>query len=202
MKLGGSIFEVSVTAPSLSCVSTTGPAHTTGSILANSLGGADGAVSRGQRNALAYQNLRAKQFAERLNVPRSWILDYSNPESCDDPIPCLPLGKFKRFRWESSELVDWIERHIVCHYPVEPGAATADYEYLDSAQFAERLNISESWVRDGVRTRADEPIPHVRFGKYVRFRWGSPELEIWAERRMVTGNNRVVSRAQEKETIQ
>ncbi len=201
MNLGGNIFEVSVTAPSLSCVSATGPAHTSGPILANSLAGTDGAVPRGQRNSLAYQNLSAKQFAEHLNVPRSWVLDYSNPESCRDPIPGLPLGKFKRFRWDSSELVDWIERHVVCPYPVEAGA-TADYEYLDSAQFAERLNISESWVRDGVRTRADEPIPHVRFGKYVRFRFGSPELEIWAERRMVTGNNRVVSRAQKKEPIQ
>jgi hypothetical protein len=122
---------------------------------------------------------------------------------CDDPIPCLPLGKYKRFRWESSELVAWIERRVVSPYHLEAGPRlTSNFEYFDSAQFAMRLNISESWVRDQVRTRANEQIPHVRFGKYVRFRFGSPELEIWAERRMVTGNNRAVSRAQEKETVQ
>jgi hypothetical protein len=197
MKLGGNTFEVSVIAPSLGCVSATVLAYTSGPILANSSAGTD----RGQRNSLAYQNLSAKQLASRLNVPRSWVLDNSNLEYCDDPIPCLPLGKFKRFRWGSTELVAWIERHVVCPYPVEAGT-TANYEYLDSAQFAERLSISESWVRDGVRTRAIEPIPHVRFGKYVRFRWGSAELEIWAERRMLAGNNGVVSRAQVKETIQ
>jgi predicted DNA-binding transcriptional regulator AlpA len=157
----------------------------------------------GQRNSLAYQNFSAKQLASRLYIPRTWVLDNANLEYCDDPIPCLPLGKFKRFRWNSPELNAWIERHVVCPYPLEPGQeATANYEYLDSPQFAMRLNISESWVRDGVRTRATEPIPHVRFGKYVRFRWGSSELEIWAERRMLAGNNRAVSRAQGKETVQ
>ena len=155
------------------------------------------------RFSLGYQNLSAKQLGERLNVPDSWILDYSNPNSCDDYIPHFSLGKFKRFRWNSPELNAWIERHVICPCVIQSGQElTADYEYLDSAQFAERLNISESWVRDQIRTRSEEPIPHVRLGKYVRFRWVGPELANWMDRRMVAGNNRVVSRAQEKETIQ
>jgi hypothetical protein len=203
MNLGGNNFEVSVHAPSLSRISATGPTHTSGPTFANSPVGTGGTVHSEQRNSLAYQILSAKQFALRINVPRSWVLDYSKFGCCDDPISCLPLGRNKHFRWESSELVGWIERRVVCPYPIEARRRpTANYEYLNSAQFAERLNISESWVRDQVRTRADEPIPHVRFGKYVRFRFGSPELEIWAERRMLTGNNRAVSWAQEKETVQ
>jgi hypothetical protein len=51
-----------------------------------------------------------------------------------------------------------------------------------------------------VRSRSIDPIPHVRFGKYVRFRWGSPELEDWAERRIVSRSNRVVGRALGKES--
>jgi len=51
-----------------------------------------------------------------------------------------------------------------------------------------------------VRSRSADPIPHVRFGKYVRFRWGSPELEDWAERRIVSSSNRVVGRALGKES--
>jgi len=57
---------MSVTTPSLSCVSATGKAHTSGSILANSLAGIDGAVPIGQRNSLAYHNL-ATNF-HRLGV--------------------------------------------------------------------------------------------------------------------------------------
>jgi hypothetical protein len=187
MKFGGNISEVSTSCP----------------VLGKILAGSGGTIHGGQQNSLAYQNLSAKQFALRANVPRSWVLDHSKFGFCDDPIPCLPLGKYKRFRWESPELIAWIERRVVCSYPLKTGQeVTSDYEYLDSAQFALRLNTSESWVRDQVRTRSDEPIPHVRFGKYVRFRFGSPELEIWAERRMVTGNNRVVSRAQGKESVQ
>ena len=37
--------------------------------------------------------------------------------------------------------------------------------------------LGPSWVREHVRGRVTDPIPHIRFGRYVRVRWGSPELE-------------------------
>lgn len=179
-------------------------------ILGPDLGGAPSKVLGGNiidaptKHLLDYQILAAKQLAARLNLPRSWILDNSNPTLGNHSIPYLSLGKFKRFMWNSPDLIAWVERQIVygdCGR-ARPSEPQADYEYLDSAQFASRLNISESWVRDQVRTRATEIIPHARFAKYIRFRVGSPELEFWAEQRMLAGNNRVVSRAQTKETIQ
>jgi hypothetical protein len=30
----------------------------------------------------------------------------------------------------------------------------------------------------------EDPIPHLRLGRYIRFRWGSPELEAWLKRRL------------------
>jgi hypothetical protein len=68
-------------------------------------------------------------------------------------------------------------------------AALPHYEYIDSPALAARWALPESWIRDQVRSRSTDPIPHVRFGKYVRFRWGSPELDGWAERRIV-GNTK------------
>jgi hypothetical protein len=68
------------------------------------------------------------------------------------------------------------------------------YEVIDSRELAARWCVPESWVRDYVRARADDPIPHVNFGKYVRFLWGSPDLEDWVARRIVKGNNRRVER--------
>jgi predicted DNA-binding transcriptional regulator AlpA len=152
------------------------------------------------RHALAYHNLTARQLAERFGVPHSWILENSKGHVCPDPIPHIHLGKHKRYRWGSPDLAEWIERRVVNPY-APPFAAPVDatYEFLDSAQLAVRLNISESWVRDQVRSRAPEPIPHVQLGKYIRFRWGSPELETWAEYRMLAGNNRKVGRALGKE---
>jgi hypothetical protein len=64
------------------------------------------------------------------------------------------------------------------------------FEFLDAKQLAERLNLPESWVRDQVRQRSADPLPHVRFGKYCRFRWGSPELDDWLRRRIVGGANK------------
>jgi hypothetical protein len=74
------------------------------------------------------------------------------------------------------------------------------YEFIDSKGLALRWSLPESWVREQVRARSSDPLPHVRFGKYVRFRWGSPELEEWAERRIVSSSNRVVGRALGKES--
>ena len=74
------------------------------------------------------------------------------------------------------------------------------YEFIDSKELGARWCLPESWIREQVRSRAKDPIPHVRFGKYVRFRWGSPELEDWADRRIVSSSNRVVGRALGKES--
>ena len=62
------------------------------------------------------------------------------------------------------------------------------FEFIDCTDLAERWKLPASWIRDQVRARVDDPIPHVKFGKYVRFRWGSPELEEWAERRIIASN--------------
>jgi hypothetical protein len=155
-----------------------------------------------RENALGYENLSAKQLAGRLNIPASWVRDRSRSKI--DPIPHLTLGKYPRFRWDSPELNAWIEAQVACNFalPADCDRDACEYEYLDSGQLAARLDVPETWVRDQVRARAAEPIPHARFGKYVRFRWRSPELAIWAERRMVSAHNTVVSRAPRKETVQ
>jgi hypothetical protein len=64
-----------------------------------------------------------------------------------------------------------------------PADASSSLEVIDSKELALRLNLPESWVRDAVRRRAKDPIPHLRFGKYVRFAWGSPELTEWLKQR-------------------
>jgi hypothetical protein len=69
-----------------------------------------------------------------------------------------------------------------------------EYEFIDSRELARRLTVPPSWIRDQVRARSEDPLPHVNLGKYVRFLWGSPELEDWIRRRIVKGNNRRVGR--------
>jgi len=56
-------------------------------------------------------------------------------------------------------------------------------KYMDSKELAEELHVPESWIRGAVRSRALDPIPCLRFGRYVRFQWGDPELLKWLERR-------------------
>jgi len=63
----------------------------------------------------------------------------------------------------------------------QPPAATL--ELIDAPELAKRWSLPASWIREQTRSRATDPLPHVRFGKYVRFQWGSPELEQWLNRR-------------------
>ena len=73
------------------------------------------------------------------------------------------------------------------------------FEIIDSKELARRWNVPETWIRERVRSRTDDPLPIFRLGKYVRFRWGSPELESWMEKRIVGANNRRIGRGREKE---
>ncbi len=69
------------------------------------------------------------------------------------------------------------------------GAQTGiHYEIIDSVELAQRWVLPVSWVREHVRSRVTDPIPHIRFGRYVRFRWGSPELEGWLAEHMVNSS--------------
>ena len=56
-------------------------------------------------------------------------------------------------------------------------------EVIDAAELANRWSLPESWIRDQTRTRSSDPLPCVRFGRYVRFEWGSPKLAAWYDRR-------------------
>jgi hypothetical protein len=73
-------------------------------------------------------------------------------------------------------------------------ANSEETEFIDSVELARRWSVPVSWVRDQVRSRAEDPLPHISFGKYVRFLWRSPDLEAWVARRIVKGNNRRVER--------
>lgn len=57
------------------------------------------------------------------------------------------------------------------------------YEVIDAAELAKRWNLPESWIREQTRSRSSDPLPGVRFGRYVRFEWGSPRLAAWYDRR-------------------
>ena len=68
------------------------------------------------------------------------------------------------------------------HVENKPANSGLFYEVIDAEELAKRLRIPQSWVRDGTRARCADPIPCLRFGRYVRFQWLAPELESWIAR--------------------
>lgn len=54
-------------------------------------------------------------------------------------------------------------------------------EFIDSVELARRLRVPESWVRNRTRARTpkEKRIPCIRFGRYVRFEWGTLRLAEW-----------------------
>jgi len=67
-------------------------------------------------------------------------------------------------------------------------------EFIDSRELARRLGVPTTWIEERVRTRAEDKIPHLRLGKYVRFAWGSQELAEWLSKRIVVSNSGLVNR--------
>jgi hypothetical protein len=80
------------------------------------------------------------------------------------------------------------ERNEVAQGGVSHSQAGTHYEVIDSEELARRWVLPVSWVREHVRSRVTDPIPHIRFGRYVRFRWGSSELEGWLAEHMVNSS--------------
>jgi hypothetical protein len=57
------------------------------------------------------------------------------------------------------------------------------FEVIDAAELANRWRIPKTWILEQTRSRASQPIPCVRLGRYVRFEWDSPALLKWWEKR-------------------
>jgi hypothetical protein len=56
------------------------------------------------------------------------------------------------------------------------------FEVIDCTELARRWKVPASWIRarsNPARTPAEARIPCVRLGRYVRYEWGSPQLEAW-----------------------
>jgi hypothetical protein len=62
-------------------------------------------------------------------------------------------------------------------------AVTESIDIIDAQELATRLKLPKSWIMERTRSRAIDPIPHLKFGRYVRFQWGSRELTQWLQRR-------------------
>jgi hypothetical protein len=62
--------------------------------------------------------------------------------------------------------------------------------FLDFRDLSQKLGTSEQWVRRNVRpTYTRDPIPHLRFGRTIRFDWNSPALHAWLARREAGTDN-------------
>ena len=58
------------------------------------------------------------------------------------------------------------------------GRPTAERRLLSADEVATRLGVQPSWVSKAARANR---IPHVRVGRYRRFRWS--DIEAWLEER-------------------
>ncbi|MGA3317302.1 MAG: hypothetical protein ABSC64_12800 [Candidatus Korobacteraceae bacterium] len=54
-------------------------------------------------------------------------------------------------------------------------------EVIDSDELAKRWKVPVSWVRSYSRERCPkaERIPHLQFGRYIRYEFHSPAFEAW-----------------------
>lgn len=63
--------------------------------------------------------------------------------------------------------------------PTQPDASSL----ITAAELAARWGVKEGWIRTHSWDCKPDPIPNYKLGKFVRYRWGSPELHKWIEKR-------------------
>ena len=66
---------------------------------------------------------------------------------------------------------------------MKPEEQLTQFEMLTGPELAQRWRVTPGWVRKHSGSAAEDRIPHIRLGRYVRFAWGSPELAQWLEKR-------------------
>jgi hypothetical protein len=49
--------------------------------------------------------INSAELARRLAVKESWVVEASKRSRTNDPIPCIRLGKHRRYLWNSPELL-------------------------------------------------------------------------------------------------
>ena len=120
------------------------------------------------------------------------------------PNPTVPsrralIGRERSLRWETGSRlwrsrqnrprrcnVIWLERIVIL---VLLGASYIQWKpnragfmpsrFLTVKDLAALLNLSESWIYDRTSGKGPEVIPHIKFGRQVRFNIESDEFRAW-----------------------
>ena len=66
--------------------------------------------------------------------------------------------------------------------PTTTAGIPPTFEVLDASQLAMRLRVPRTWILEQTRSRAIDPIPHLKLGKYCRFILND-DFFRWLERR-------------------
>ncbi|MBI2817811.1 MAG: hypothetical protein HYX72_12810 [Acidobacteria bacterium] len=120
-----------------------------------------------------------------------------------EKVSTLPLEAVPALRGKLAELDTLLQMRVAMaqsNGSIVPVPLAGQPELIDSPELARRWSVPESWVRDCVRNRSGDPIPCVRLGRYVRFEWGSPDLEAWFGRRKSGANSKPEGRTRNRLT--
>ena len=55
-------------------------------------------------------------------------------------------------------------------------------KFWNVAEIAEHLGVSTDWIYHRTAPSAEDPMPHYKFGKYVKFDPESEEFNAWLQR--------------------
>ena len=59
---------------------------------------------------MCFEVIDAPELARRWSVPASWVRNWTRQGYDNDPLPCVHLGRYVRFEWNSPQLSAWWTR--------------------------------------------------------------------------------------------
>jgi len=66
--------------------------------------------------------------------------------------------------------------------PENTATRLTEFELISGPELAARWKVTASWIRKQACAR-ENCLPHLKLGRYVRFAWGSPDLDRWLQGR-------------------
>jgi hypothetical protein len=111
------------------------------------------------------------QFKRNGETPWSWA------QEALTQAPCPPIGD------DLTDLEKWMKKYREWFTGPREGARLKLWRVEDLAAY---VGVDPGWIYERTNGQSEDCIPHLRFGKYIRFNPESQALREWIDAHIVT----------------
>ena len=121
-------------------------------------------------SSLLENELDQSQFKRNGDAPWSWAQE------------ALTLAPYPPVANDTKDLEKWLKKYREWFAGPREGARLKLWKVEDLAAY---VGVDPGWIYERIASEAEDCIPHLRFGKYIRFNPESQALRKWIDDHIV-----------------